>query len=172
MWSGKPTMAANSKGTFPRLRATASTSACHPLRTYQSDVETVHRLEEDEFFDYEDFSSRGNSAPKSLATSCTSIWRSRTSTRKISVSGKPSSGSLPVRPPNSACFQQSAWITTSTTQGIRCAQASHVISFYDCALASCIGKIALTCSRQDPVGAFSGSLHQPNQNAERDCALS
>ena len=27
--------------------------------TYQSDVETVHRLEEDEFFDLEDFSSRG-----------------------------------------------------------------------------------------------------------------
>ena len=28
--------------------------------TFQSDVETVHRLEEDEFFDPEDFSSRGN----------------------------------------------------------------------------------------------------------------
>lgn len=28
--------------------------------TYQSDVETVHRLEEDEFFDLEDFSSRGD----------------------------------------------------------------------------------------------------------------
>jgi hypothetical protein len=27
--------------------------------TYQSDVETVHRLEEDEFFDLENFSSRG-----------------------------------------------------------------------------------------------------------------
>jgi hypothetical protein len=28
--------------------------------TYQSDVETVHRLEEDEFFDLEDFTSRGD----------------------------------------------------------------------------------------------------------------
>ena len=28
--------------------------------TYQSDVETVHRLEQDEFFDLEDFSSRGD----------------------------------------------------------------------------------------------------------------
>jgi len=28
--------------------------------TYQSDVETVHRLEEDEFFDLETFSSRGH----------------------------------------------------------------------------------------------------------------
>lgn len=27
--------------------------------TYQSDVETVHRLKEGEFFDLEDFSSRG-----------------------------------------------------------------------------------------------------------------
>jgi len=28
--------------------------------TYQSDVETVHRLEEDEFFDLEDFANRGD----------------------------------------------------------------------------------------------------------------
>jgi hypothetical protein len=28
--------------------------------TYQSDVETAHRLEEDEFFDLEDFASRGD----------------------------------------------------------------------------------------------------------------
>jgi len=28
--------------------------------TYESDVETVHRLEEDEFFDLEDFASRGD----------------------------------------------------------------------------------------------------------------
>lgn len=34
----------------------ASPPAAH---TYQSDVETVHRLEEDEFFDLESFSSRG-----------------------------------------------------------------------------------------------------------------
>jgi hypothetical protein len=27
--------------------------------TYQSDVETVHRLEEDEFFNLEEFSRRG-----------------------------------------------------------------------------------------------------------------
>jgi hypothetical protein len=34
----------------------------HPTgaHTYQSDVETVHRLEEDEFFDLEDFTSRGD----------------------------------------------------------------------------------------------------------------
>jgi hypothetical protein len=28
--------------------------------TYKSDLETVHRLEEDEFFDLEDFASRGD----------------------------------------------------------------------------------------------------------------
>jgi hypothetical protein len=99
-----------------------------PLRTYPSDVKTLHRLEEDEFFDYEDFASRGDSSPKSIATSCTSIWRSRTSTRKIRVPGK-SSSSLPARPPNSACFHRSSWIATSTTHGIRYAQASLAFSF-------------------------------------------
>ncbi len=48
------------KGDFP-----AALSDSQPVRippaahTYQSDVETVHRLEEDEFFDLESFSSRG-----------------------------------------------------------------------------------------------------------------
>jgi hypothetical protein len=32
--------------------------------TYQNDVETVHRIEEDEFFDLEDFSSRGDCLAK------------------------------------------------------------------------------------------------------------
>lgn len=42
--------------------ATASTSASCPLsNTYNSDVETVHRLMEDEFFDLEPFS--GGSHP-------------------------------------------------------------------------------------------------------------
>jgi hypothetical protein len=53
------TTAAISKGTLPKPSAIASICGIPPAaHTYQSDVETVHRLEEDEFFDLEDFTSR------------------------------------------------------------------------------------------------------------------
>lgn len=48
------------KGDFPRALGDSQHVRIPPAaHTYQSDVETVHRLEEDEFFDLEDFSSRG-----------------------------------------------------------------------------------------------------------------
>ncbi|HEY6370878.1 MAG TPA: helix-turn-helix domain-containing protein [Candidatus Sulfotelmatobacter sp.] len=48
------------KGDFPAALADSQHLRIPPAaHTYQSDVETVHRLEEDEFFDLETFSSRG-----------------------------------------------------------------------------------------------------------------
>src|SRR5579859_5926268 len=52
--SGKPTG-------FPAALGSSQHARIPPAaHTYQSDVETVHRLEEDEFFDLEDFASRGD----------------------------------------------------------------------------------------------------------------
>ncbi|HKS66511.1 MAG TPA: helix-turn-helix domain-containing protein [Candidatus Acidoferrales bacterium] len=49
------------KGDFPKALGGSQHVRIPPsAHTYQSDVETVHRLEEDEFFDLEDFSSRGD----------------------------------------------------------------------------------------------------------------
>jgi transposase len=48
------------KGHFPAALGDSQHVRIPPAaHTYQSDVETVHRLEEDEFFDLESFSSRG-----------------------------------------------------------------------------------------------------------------
>jgi hypothetical protein len=48
------------KGDFPAALGGSQHVRIPPAaHTYQSDVETVHRLEEDEFFDLESFSSRG-----------------------------------------------------------------------------------------------------------------
>jgi transposase len=48
------------KGDFPQALGPSQHVRIPPAaHTYQSDVETVHRLEEDEFFDLEDFSTRG-----------------------------------------------------------------------------------------------------------------
>lgn len=48
------------KGDFPHALGHSQHVRIPPAaHTYQSDVETVHRLEEDEFFDLEEFSSRG-----------------------------------------------------------------------------------------------------------------
>jgi transposase-like protein len=48
------------KGDFPAALGDSQHVRIPPAaHTYQSDVETVHRLEEDEFFDLESFSSRG-----------------------------------------------------------------------------------------------------------------
>jgi transposase len=49
------------KGEFPAALIDSQHVRIPPAaHTYQSDVETVHRLEEDEFFDLETFSSRGD----------------------------------------------------------------------------------------------------------------
>ncbi len=49
------------KGAFPKALGDSQHVRIPPsAHTYQSDVETVHRLEETEFFDLEDFSSRGD----------------------------------------------------------------------------------------------------------------
>jgi len=49
------------KGDFPKALGDSQHVRIPPAaHTYQSDVETVHRLEEDGFFDLEDFSSRGD----------------------------------------------------------------------------------------------------------------
>jgi transposase len=49
------------KGDFPAALGDSQHGRIPPAaHTYQSDVETVHRLEEDEFFDLEDFRSRGD----------------------------------------------------------------------------------------------------------------
>jgi len=49
------------KGDFPKALGDSQHVRIPPAaHTFQSDVETVHRLEEDEFFDLEDFSSRGD----------------------------------------------------------------------------------------------------------------
>ena len=48
------------KGDFPKALGHSQHVLIPPAaHTYQSDVETVHRLEEDEFFDLEEFRSRG-----------------------------------------------------------------------------------------------------------------
>jgi transposase len=48
------------KGDFPKALGDSQHVRIPPAaHTYQSDVETVHRLEEDEFFDLEEFRSRG-----------------------------------------------------------------------------------------------------------------
>ena len=49
------------KGEFPQALGDSQHVRIPPAaHTYQSDVETVHRLEEDEIFDLEDFASRGD----------------------------------------------------------------------------------------------------------------
>ena len=49
------------KGDFPRALGDSQHVRIPPAaHTYQSDVETVHRLEEDEFFDLEQFQNRGD----------------------------------------------------------------------------------------------------------------
>src|SRR2546427_270428 len=56
-------------------------------------------------------------SPKCTPTSCTSTSPAPTRTKKTRAPGRSSSGSLPARRSNSACFHLSSWIITSTTQG-------------------------------------------------------
>ena len=73
--------------------------------TYQSDVETVHRLIEDEFFDLESFFPAAlTSWPRPPCTSSTSTSLVPTPTKEIMPRGKSSSSSIPAFPLISACF--------------------------------------------------------------------
>jgi hypothetical protein len=57
----EPPIGGEFKGDFPKALGDSQHVRIPPAaQTYQSDVETVHRLEEDEFFDLEDFASRGD----------------------------------------------------------------------------------------------------------------
>jgi hypothetical protein len=58
-----------------------------------------------------------SSWPRRTPISCTSTWCGPTRTRKTRAPGKSSSGWLPTRRSNSACFHRCSWITTSTTPG-------------------------------------------------------
>ena len=80
-WSGKPTTVVSSLA----VTIVGVTTVSRPLgdsqhvrippaaHTFQSDVETVHRLDEDEFFDLESFSNRATSSPRRSPISSTSI---------------------------------------------------------------------------------------------------
>jgi transposase len=106
------------KGDFPKVLGASQHVRIPPAaHTYQSDVETVHRLEEDEFFDIEDFSSRGDFLAKAHTYQLYLISSAPTPTKKIRAPGKSSSASLRAHLSNSACFHLSFWITTSTIQG-------------------------------------------------------
>ena len=106
------------KGDFPAALGDSQHVRIPPAaHTYQSDVETVHRLEEDEFFHLEDFRSRGDFLAK-VHTYQLYFNLVRPNSHKDHLSpGKSSSASLPARRSNYACFHPSSWITTSTTKG-------------------------------------------------------
>ena len=72
--------------------------------TYQSDVETVHHLIEDEFFDLETFPAAPNSSAKLPFISSISTWRVPILTSEASPHGRSSTSSPLASPLNSACF--------------------------------------------------------------------
>jgi transposase len=104
------------KADFPRALGDSQHVRIPPsAHTYQSDVETVHRIEEDEFFDLEDFSSRGDFLAKAH-TYQLYFNLARPNSHKGYLSPWQIIERL-ARRSNSACFRPSFWITTSTTQG-------------------------------------------------------
>jgi hypothetical protein len=85
--------------------------------TFQSDVETVHRLVEDEFFDLESFASRGDFLAKAF-TYQLYFNLARPNTHKQNLSpGRSSSNSSLAGHSNFAYFHPSSWTTTSLTPG-------------------------------------------------------
>jgi transposase len=85
--------------------------------TYQSDVETVHRLVEDEFFDLETFTGRADFLAKaSLYQLYFNLVRPNSHKDHLSP-WQIIERLAPTRRSNSACFLQCSWITTSRTQG-------------------------------------------------------
>ena len=84
--------------------------------TFQSDVETVHRLIEDEFYDLETFRHRADFLAKaSLSSTSTSL--DPTPTKEASPLGRSSTTSIPPSPSISACFPPSSWIIVSPLRG-------------------------------------------------------
>lgn len=84
-WSGRPTFLedAHQRGLPSAVRALASGHHYIPPRahTWQSDVETVHRLVEEEFFDREKFGSKREFWGKVTTYGTTSTWRDRIGAR-------------------------------------------------------------------------------------------
>ncbi len=108
--------------------------------TYQSDVETVHPLEKDEFFDLEDFTSRGEFAK--VHTYQLYFNLARPNSHKENQSPWQIIERLAPRSPlHSACFHPSFWIITSTTQGDTMYQGIPMMS----ALAAKSGFLPQTC---------------------------
>ena len=106
------------KGDFPSALLDSQHVLIPPAaHTYQSDVETVHRLEEDEFFDLESFTSRGDFLNKTQ-TYQLYFNLARTNSHKENLSPLQIIERLaPRSPSNSACFHRSSWTTTSTQPG-------------------------------------------------------
>jgi hypothetical protein len=106
------------KGDFPSALLDSQHVRIPPAaHTYQSDVETVHRLEEDEFFDLESFTSRGDFLAK---THTYQLYFNlvRTNSHKENLSPWQIIERLAPRSPlDFACFHPSSWITTSMTPG-------------------------------------------------------
>jgi hypothetical protein len=107
------------KGQFPAALGDSQHVRIPPAaHTYQSDVETVHRLEEGEFFDLENFASRGDFLAKVHTYQLYFNLARLNSHKKISARGKSSSAWHLDRHSNFACFPQSSRIITSMTQGV------------------------------------------------------
>ena len=96
------------KGPFPQALGDSQHLRIPPAaHTYQSDVETVHRLEEDEFFDLEDFSSRGDFLAKTHTYQLYFNLVRPNSHKQNCSPGKSSSASRPVHRSNCACCHPS-----------------------------------------------------------------
>lgn len=105
---------ANLLGGEQARRQTALKWAGH---TYQSDVETVHRLEEDEFFDLETFSGRSDFLAK-VHTYQLYFNLARPNSHKQNQTPWQIILRLALaRRSNSACFHRCSWTTTSTSRG-------------------------------------------------------
>ena len=80
--------------------------------TFQSDVETVHRLVKMSSLPWNRSTVGAISSPKLLPTSFTSTWSVPTPTNKTSVLGRSSSNSNRAGLSNSVCFHPFSWIIT------------------------------------------------------------
>jgi hypothetical protein len=92
--------------------------------TYQSDVETVHRLEEDEFFDLEEFSSPGDFLAK---THTYQLYFNlvRSNSHKENLSPWQIIQRLAPRSPLELCLLPPVFgLLPHQLRGIRCAQAA------------------------------------------------
>src|SRR5690348_10480000 len=118
IWSGKPTTAVSSKATSPKPSATASMSAFRPqLTPIRATSKPCIASKKTSSSIWKTSPAAATSSPRPTPISSISISSVPTRTKKIRALGRSSSGSLPARRSNSACFHLYSWITTSTTQG-------------------------------------------------------